>query len=383
MAEILRKLSKRHEVHLAAYERDYNTGGDEHSRDYCSRLHRISPPGFPGQLRPFALQVLREEFYRLPPNVRALTTARMRETIARLTASENFDVVVADSCYMAANIPDLPYFVLFQQNVESLLIGRRLEVETGTLLRRAVRREERQMYAHEQESCRRAAAVIAISEQDAKTMEKTYGLSNVTPIHTGVDAARFAPAAEPSDSPATPELVFMGAMSWDPNIDAVRWFVSEILPRIHARRPETTFAIVGHSPGPEICSLQEKDSRITVTGTVEDVRPWLWGGKIFAVPLRYGSGVRIKIFEAMAAGIPIVSTPLGAEGLAVNSPEHLLLEGDPDGFANACLRLLTDENERRRMRLAAQTLVRDRFTWDNTAAEVEAILHKVAQSRRR
>ena len=105
-------------------------------------------------------------------------------------------------------------------------------------------------------------------------------------------------------------------MSWAPNVDGALWFAREILPRIRLRRPNSTVALMGQRPEREIVELAQRDPGIFVTGTVEDVRPWFWGGRVSIVPLRQGGGVRIKILEAMAAGTPVVSTTIGAEGLA-------------------------------------------------------------------
>ena len=123
-------------------------------------------------------------------------------------------------------------------------------------------------------------------------------------------------------------------MDWLPNIDGVKWFTAEILPLIRARRPACTVAIVGRKPGSDIVSLS--GGGIQVTGTVPDVRPHLWGASVSIVPLRIGGGTRLNIYESMAAGTPVVSTTVGAEGLDVSSPENILLADTPQTFADAC-----------------------------------------------
>ena len=113
------------------------------------------------------------------------------------------------------------------------------------------------------------------------------------------------------------DLVFVGSMDWLPNSDGVNYFVREILPLIWQRKPDCTLAVVGRAPSPAMLALAQQDSRIHVTGTVPDVRPWLWGASASIVPLRIGGGTRLKIYEAMAAGTATVSTSIGAEGLDV------------------------------------------------------------------
>ena len=135
--------------------------------------------------------------------------------------------------------------------------------------------------------------------------------TRISTIATGVDLDYFAP---PAAVPLAHDLVFVGSMDWMPNIDAVNYFLDEIFPRITALRPGTTLAIVGRTPTPELRARASRDARITVTGTVPDVRPWLWGARLSVVPLRIGGGTRLKIYEAMAAHLPVVSTSVGAEG---------------------------------------------------------------------
>jgi glycosyltransferase involved in cell wall biosynthesis len=116
------------------------------------------------------------------------------------------------------------------------------------------------------------------------------------------------------------------------------------------------------------------DPLITVTGTVPDVRPYLWTSKLSIVPLRIGGGTRLKIYESMAAACPVVSTSIGAEGLSVSHPGNIRLADTPEKFAGECIRLLQSEEERGKLAEAAYRLVRERFSWDIMAREFEAIL---------
>ncbi|HBY62919.1 MAG TPA: glycosyl transferase family 1, partial [Solibacterales bacterium] len=164
-------------------------------------------------------------------------------------------------------------------------------------------------------------------------------------------------------------LVFVGSMDWMPNIDGVDWFLAEVWPLIRERRPETTLAIVGRTPPQRF--LERRD--ISVTGTVPDVRPYLWSGRLSIVPLRIGGGTRLKIYEAMAAGLPVVSTTVGAEGLEVDGTE-IALGDTPRDFADACLRLLAGEEARRRQAAAALSRVAARFSWEQVARSFERTL---------
>ena len=144
-----------------------------------------------------------------------------------------------------------------------------------------------------------------------------------------------------------------GFMDWLPNVDGMIYFVREILPIIHRTRPETTLAIVGRTPPPEIVELGKQDPRIVVTGTVPDIRPHVWGSELSVVPLRIGGGTRLKIYESMAARVPVVSTTIGAEGLEINPPDYIRLADTPEAFAAECLELLSNEKTRRNIANAA------------------------------
>src|SRR5690606_18159112 len=125
---------------------------------------------------------------------------------------------------------------------------------------------------------------------------------NVSAVPTGVDVEYFARPERPA---FVSDLVFVGSMDYMPNVDGVLYFVREILPIIHAQRPDCTFTVVGRKPPKEIEAIAERDARIRVTGTVPDVRPYLWGAAVSVVPLRVGGGTRLKIYESMAAGTAV------------------------------------------------------------------------------
>ena len=163
-------------------------------------------------------------------------------------------------------------------------------------------------------------------------------------------------------------------MDWLPNVDGVLYFVREILPLIRRSRPETTLAIVGRTPPPNISQLAAQDPRIQVTGTVPDIRPYLWGSAVSIVPLRIGGGTRLKIYEAMAARIPVVSTSIGAEGLSVNPPTDIRLADTPEHFASHCVELLASPDARARLSQAAWQMVNAHFSWEQVARCFETVM---------
>jgi len=234
------------------------------------------------------------------------------------------------------------------------------------------------MEAFEGRIARAAAHVVTVSPVDAALMRKMFGVTRISEVPTGVDVESFTP---PPESDPAADLIFVGAMDWLPNMDGMRYFAAEILPLIRRRAPRCSVAMVGRSPGPEMRALGEMHG-ITVTGTVPDVRPYLWGGKVCIVPLRIGGGTRLKIYEAMAAGIPVVSTTIGGEGLAVEHGVNIRLADTPQAFAEECIALLENASDARRMAAAAREMVCARFSWDRVAGVFEGVLEGLSGNAR-
>jgi glycosyltransferase involved in cell wall biosynthesis len=295
----------------------------------------------------------------------------MRRKILELTAQQRFDCIVSDFLFPAPNLPDLAACVLFQHNVESAIWERHTAHASGPARRAYLRLQARRMFAYEGHVCRSVKRVIAVSETDAETMRKHYRVARVSAVPTGVDLEFFSP---PPGPPHRADLVFLGSMDWMPNIDGITWFAREVLPLIYETKPNCRLAIVGRKPTAGVLKLAQQDPHIVVTGTVEDVRPWLWGSRVSIVPLRIGGGTRLKIYEAMAARIPVVSTTVGAEGLAIADGDTIYLADTPREFARRCTHLLEDAAERARLSELAWQMVATRFSWDVVSRIFEGLL---------
>ena len=371
--ETLKRLHERHEVHYVAFEDPKEPEGVARANEYCTKAypvwHSISSRRSPK----FALDLLRGLVSPLPVAVERFYSPAMKRTISSIRSSIAFDAVVCDFLAPAPNIAAFNSCILFQHNVETAIWDRHVAHAKDPLRRAYFKLQAKRMHAYERRICRAAAHVIAVSENDAALMRSMFDISSVTAVPTGVDLDYFAPPASPP--PITSDLVFIGSMDWMPNVDGIQWFSSEVLPRIHSARPGTTLAIVGRKPGPEVLSLASRDSRIRVTGTVPDVRPYLWGAALSIVPLRIGGGTRLKIFESMAARVPVVSTSIGAEGLDVHSPENILLADSAQSFAEECLRLLDSPPQRHSIAGNAFRTVSERFSWKAVTAVFEEALH--------
>jgi glycosyltransferase involved in cell wall biosynthesis len=214
----------------------------------------------------------------------------------------------------------------------------------------------------------RADAVTAVSGGDAAAI-RARGATLVEVVANGVDLRYFTPRPG-EEEPDT--LAFTGSMDWRPNQEGVRWFAERVHPRLREKRAYTLLA-VGRRPPGWMTRPGGLPPNIRVTGTVEDVRPYIARGEVYVAPLLAGGGSRLKILEALAMGRAVVSTTVGAEGLDVVADRDLVLADDPGAFADAVVALLDDAPRRRALGKAGRKLVESRYDWD-VIAEVQARL---------
>jgi sugar transferase (PEP-CTERM/EpsH1 system associated) len=316
--------------------------------------------------------------------------------VRTLTAGERYDVVQISSLEM------MPYrrAVATRDGAGPAVVFDNLNVEYQ-LQRRACLtdlREPRRLHAaaysavqwrrlrhYEARLCREAAAVVAVSDTDAALLRRLAPEGRFLVLPNGVDTAAFAfrpPVDGDAAGPDTaPTLLFTGTMDFRPNVDAVLWLAEAILPRLRRARPDLRCLVVGKSPDPRLLAAARRQPGLVVTGAVPDVRPYLARAAVYVVPMRMGSGVRLKVLEAMAAGVPVVSTPMGLEGIAATPGEHAAVAETPEAFAGAVLRLLDDPAQRARQARQARALVEAGYDWDRLAPALPALYTELRATR--
>lgn len=273
--------------------------------------------------------------------------AEMRTLLSRLAADRQFDVVHADQLNMAQYAEHVargsatrPRLVLDAHNALWLLY-RRLATTMKPGPRRAMlERDWRLLKGYEGRIVRDFDGVLAVSEEDRAALGEAAGVERaMTVIPIAVDTDELPVVAR---EPAARQLTHIGTMYWPPNIDGMLWFIREIYPRIREGAPETGLDLIGARPPQELVGLNGQVPGLNVAGYVADVAPYLARCGVFIVPLRAGGGMRVKILEALSRGLPLVTTTLGCEGIAVKDGEHVLIADTPADFAAAVLRVLGD-----------------------------------------
>ncbi|HEV8441375.1 MAG TPA: glycosyltransferase family 4 protein [Methylomirabilota bacterium] len=379
---LISELSRRHEVSVVTtHGPDDDAPGLAAALPDCARVvsvpYRISKQG----TARFALELCRSWLSPLPVDLWKTRVPRLRQEVHRLLQAGGADVCVADFLVAAPNVPrgaSVP-LVLFEHNVEHLIWARLCRTEPRWWRRMLLELEWRKMRRVEAQVCTRASLVVAVSDPDLELLSRLAPRARVRAIPTGVDTAYFSAARKPE---VPTRLVFTGSMDWYPNEDAILHFVESILPAIQREVPDVTLTVVGRNPTRRLRDAVSGPG-IIVTGTVDDVRPFIAESAVYVVPLRVGGGTRLKIFEALAMGKAVVSTAVGAEGLPLISGEHFVQADQPADFARAVVKLLKDHEARERLGSAGRRLVEARYSWAEVARRFESHLVETVGRRHR
>jgi glycosyltransferase involved in cell wall biosynthesis len=376
---ILRHLARNHEVTLLSYyggqrDAEYETAIAKQLPG-AQTIYTAAPESTIAQSIDYILRLPSAA----PYAVRKFTHPAVRRDVARRLSDDSADVAVCDFLSASLNFPETSPtpVVLFQHNVETMLWRRMADTEKSALRKLSYRIEARKMGAYEPRTLQRFQHVIAVSDHDRREMLGLAPGCSIAVVPTGVDTEKYQPAPSVSGNP--PLIVFTGSMDWEPNIDAVEYFCSEIFPSVLAAFPNARFQIVGRNPHSRVRKLASLS--VEVTGTVPSVAEYLRNATVVIVPLRIGGGTRLKIFEAMAMRKAMVSTSIGAEGLDVTSGKDCLLADDAQSFASAIVAVCRDPALRRSYEENAAALAA-RYDWSQIAMRfAEALSEAVNGSR--
>ena len=375
--EMLKYLHQWHEIHYVALENPDLPEGPRRAHEYSTKSYPFPFKALDKRSPKFALQLIAGAFSSVPLAMSRYDPPGMKVFLKDLLDKGKFDAVVADHLAPMCYMPNRPTTVLFQHNVEYVIWRRHAQHATNPIKKAYFQRQADRMFEFEKRACQEVAHVVACGKVDQDLMIEQFGIKHVSEVLTGVNLDYFKKPQPVVAPPVTKghDFAFVGSMDWLPNQQGVLWFVNEILPLIRKRRPQATFAVVGRTPPSSITALG-KDPGITITGTVPDVRPYFWESAASVVPLLVGGGTRLKIYEAMAASSPVVSTTVGAEGLVYEHPNNIRIADSPQAFADECLYLVEHPENLANVAKAARELVTAHFSWEVAARQFDEVLKK-------
>jgi glycosyltransferase involved in cell wall biosynthesis len=328
----------------------------------------------------FYMEVLANQSSSWPYFLAKANHPGLRSAVKELAGRRTYDLLLCDFLHTAAPLREFVFSpkVLFEHNVEFLLRKRKWQAEQRFLHRLVFGREWRKTQAIEASVCRSFDHVITVSDDDQRILQGEFAIEHTSAIPAGVDTEFFRPARH---LPRPGHLVFVGSMDWDPNEDAILWFLREAYPIIRRAMTHVSLSVVGRAPSSRLCRIASQEHGVKVTGWVPDVRPELALGEVVIVPLRVGGGTRIKIPEAMAMAKAVITTPIGAEGLPFQDGREICI-ARPENFARMVLELLGDSERRSSMGAAARRVVAANYSWENVARKFVEILEWVAWSKK-
>jgi glycosyltransferase involved in cell wall biosynthesis len=336
---VLRSLAAEHEVTLVSFVRGDQKDDVDAVRRVCAAVHTL--PLRRGRLRE-GWAVLRSLASGRPFVIARDHRRAMCALVERVAATNAFDVVHVDQLNMLQYVPAGWHgAVVFDAHNALWALLRQLWSAAPAGPRKwLLGRDWRLLKRYEGAAVRRCAATLAVSALDRRALEEAAGApARVSVVPIAIDVAAHALLSRPAQPR---HILHIGTMFWPPNVDAVQWFVREVYPLIRERRPDALFDVVGARPPHSISALARPGSGINVTGYVADPTPYLRRAGAFIVPLRAGSGMRVKILDALAHGLPVVTTAAGCAGIDVEPGRDLLVADTPADFAAAVLRVLGD-----------------------------------------
>jgi len=375
---MLRLGARGHEIGLASF---CDETGREHVPELKDRLYELELQPMPPQ-PPLLSKFVQTYIGGVPlPFVHPRSIA-MTRLVGEMVERSRYDVVVAEFTVMGQYLfwnrwLNAVRRVISCHHSPAIMSAHQLELlGTGPLALKKWFKMYR-LIDYECRLYRNADRVLTLSR------EERYALLNLDPtlrisvVPSGVDASFYHP---PEESPREEAIIFTGNYLDPANEDAVINFTQTVWPRLREKLPGLRFYVVGPSPPVYVRAQAARDKRLVVTGRVDDIRPWLHRSQVFVCPVRLGRGMRGKILEAMASGLPVVSTSLGVEGLPAQMGDNCLIADTPDIMFNQIHILLEDHALRSRLAHNARTMVNERFRWRRVIPQLEAVLEDVLRS---
>lgn len=284
--------------------------------------------------------------------------ARLQGLVSRV----RFDVVHADTLGLSPYVPLIPQAgtVLNHHDIESALVRRRASHERNFLWRAFWLQESANLLGAERRWCPTFDVNVVVSEDEGALVRPSCGESDICVVPNGVDVTYFTPRRDPGGN----RLLFCGRLDQLANRGAITYFFNSIWPQLSGKVKNLEIDVVGKNPPSWLLELSRRDQRVHVPGFVDDVRPYFERATVFVCPITDGGGTRLKILDALAMGMPIVSTTFAASGLGLCDGQHLLMADTPEAFETKTLQLLSNKAQRDHLASVGRGIVMNTYSWE-------------------
>ena len=375
---LTRELAKENEVHYLAFGTE-SSDSFKHFQNTHLNPHAVAPLQREQSGSRFYAKLFMNLFSPLPYIVTSHYSRSFEQVLIDLQKKHRFDIMICEWSPYARYLENLSDCrkIIVAHNIEATIWKRYAENESNPVKRWYIQKQYEKVAAFEKSCFHLSDGATAVTKQEADTIN-SYGVPYATEvIDNGVDTEYFHPIETPVKQN---RLVFTGSMDWRPNQDAAIFFAEEILPLLKKMKPDIEAVFVGRNP-PEHIKALEKFNGFELTGTVDDVRPYIADAALYIVPLRIGGGSRLKILEAMAMKKTVISTSVGAEGLNVKNKDTILLADSAETFAKLILEHLPPHEQSIRVAENGYHLVHREYRWEQLGKKLNAYLTKIAGNR--
>ena len=368
---LCKRLSEKNEVHLITFTEQKS------DLQYLDKLSPIFK-----RMEIVHLPKLQSLFYsalglfqKLPLQVQYFKSNEFASRLKQLLAEEKYDAIHVQHIRMAQYaIPYKQYFrILDLPDAFSLYWQRRKEVPRSLLSRMLDNIESKRVIKYEEYVLNEFNLNLVCSQEDQEFLIKTHHVSNIELLPNGVDTQQFKPGKH--DYSHNETLLFTGNMDYDPNVDAVVYFVDEILPTIVNAFPNVKFVIAGQRPIDKVKAL-DNGKNVFVTGFIPDLSETYNSASVVVAPLRFGAGTQNKVLEAMSMGIPVVCSNIGFKGLGINDGEGAFMRLGASDFAEQVIKLLSDEALRNTTGKKGIDVIEKSFTWETISEKLASFLSR-------
>jgi len=366
---LLKKLAVKYDVTLFALIKD------ENERQYLSELEKYcwKVKLFKRSRKPFTFRnIWQTAFSSYPFLVIRNHVPETIKAVRKELATTQYDLIHAETFYMMPHIPETKIpILLVEQTIEYLGYESFADKVKFLPIRQILKMDIAKIRRWEEYYWKSCTQLITMSEEDKQFISQSVDHQKIDVVSNGVDVNWFA--EKERRLPEAPTVLSVGTFNWLPNVEAVNFLVQEVWPIIKEKMPEAKLWIVGNAPTQEIFEHQKKDTSITITGGIPDIRDAFTQAHVLVAPVFSGKGTRYKILEAMASGTPIVASEIAVEGLDVQNGVHVLTSNTAEGMAELAMSVLKDPVLQKKLAKNGKMFVTTKYDWEYIGQKLDSI----------